>query len=479
MHGLDGMNRVDGEEEVPAQGETLRRRRSLDPVLMMLAAMVVAIAMTWIIPSGRHQRTSASENAPVISGTYAAMPKPIGVGDLIPHEPQPGIARPVSPVEIVTAIPAGLVKSAGLIFMITLLGGTFGVLRATGALDAGIRRLIGLSGGRVAILVPLLMLALSAGSTFLGLISEYLLLIPVVIALAQRLGRSQMFGFAMLTLAAKVGYMASVTNPTALLIAQPIVGLPVFSGFGFRLTLWLIYLAIAIGCVLAISRPTHEPEPISRERLSGSHLAVLLTIAAMVGALVYGSLGHGWEDTEFAALFIFAGIVIALLARMPSGQASHAFVDGMRSMVLPGLLVGMGRGVEIIMREGQILDTIIEGVATHLQGLAPVAVAPILMAFEMGLTLLIPSTSAKAALSIPVLGPIAAQTGVSGQVTVLAFLLGNGLVNMFAPTSGMLLAFLATARIPYMQWFRFTLPIFAGFTVIAAVALMIAVGIGY
>lgn len=462
----------------PPQQE--KRRKSLNPVLMMLSAMVLAVVLTWTVPSGRFDRSGPGDNAPVIAGTYKLYKKLVEPSSLLPGEPAPaGMARPASPLGVATAIPAGLEKSAGLIFMILLLGGMFGVLKTSGALDSGIQRLIGISGGRVGVLVPLLMISISAGSTFLGLISEYLLLIPVMMALADRLGRSPMFGFALLTLAAKIGYLASVTSPVALLVAQPIVGVPVFSGLGLRLAIWVFFLAIVIAWVLAISRPTHTPAPIDRTRLTGRHLGNLVVVSLVVASLVYGSLGHGWEDEEFAALFILAAVVMAVIAGMSPATASKAFVDGMRSMMLAGLLVGMGRGVEIILREGQILDSIIQGVSHGISGLPPLLVAPILMMFEMVLTLLIPSTSAKAALSIPVLGPIAAHAGVSGQTTVLCFLLGNGLVNMLAPTSGMLLAYLAAAGIPYNQWFKFVWPIFVVLALLSAAATMIAVVIGY
>ncbi|WCM27432.1 YfcC family protein [Sphingomonas sp. QA11] len=456
-----------------------RSHGALDPVMMMLAAMLLAIALTWIIPSGKHDRVSDKDNAPVIAGTYKQLPKPIGLDGLVPRAREPGVARPVSPLAMATAIPEGLKRSAPLIFMILMLGGMFGILRASGALDAGIQRLIGVSRGDVRILVPVLMLAFSAGSTFLGMISEYLLLIPVMIALADRMGRSRMFGFALLTLAAKIGYLASVTSPVALLIAQPIVGVPVFSGLGFRLTIWLVFLGIAMLVVLRAGRVTHAPAPITVEHLSPRHLGILLIAGTAIAALVYGSIVLGWDDGEFSALFILAAAGMAAMARMRPARAAHLFVDGMKMMMLAALLVGMGRAVEVILREGQILDTIIEAVSVWIHGLPPVIVAPIVMGVEMVLTLLIPSTSAKAALSIPVLGPIAASAGVSGQTTVLAFLLGNGLVNMLAPTSGMLLAYLAAAGIPYNQWFRFALPVFLLFTVLSVAAMMIAVLIGY
>ena len=456
-----------------------RRHGGLDPVLMMLAAMAFAILLTWIIPSGQHQRVSEKDNAPVVAGTYKTLPKPIGVDSLLPGKATPGVARPVSPVALATSIPEGLKRSASLIFMILTLGGMFGVMRSTGALDAGIQRLIGLSRGRMVILVPVLMLAFSAGSTFLGMISEYLLLIPVMAGLAERLGRSRMFGFAMVTLAAKVGYLASVTSPVALLIAQPIVNVPVFSGLGFRLAIWVSFLAIAMLYVMRESRMVTEPAPIDDQPMSGRHLSILLIAGATLALLVIGSLEFGWDDGEFTALFLIASAAMTLAAGIRAGAGVSLFIEGMKAMMLAALLIGMGRAVEVILRDGQILDTIIEAVSTQIHGLSPIFVAPIIMLVEMVLTLLIPSTSAKAALSIPVLGPIGAAAGVSGQTTVLAFLLGNGLVNMLAPTSGMLLAYLAAAGIPYNRWFRFAAPLFGLLTLLSVGALMIAVLIGY
>ena len=470
---------MDATEMTAAPVAARRRHGALDPVLMMLAAMALAIALTWLIPSGAHQHRGAGDGAPVVAGTYRQLPKDRSVAMLLPHTPRPGVAAPVSPVALATAIPAGLVKSAPLIVMILMLGGMFGVLRATGALDAGIRRLIGISRGNIHILVPALMVAISAGSTFLGMISEYLVLIPVMIELARRLGRSRMFGFAIVTFAAKIGYLASVTSPIALLIAQPIVGVPVFSGLGFRLGIWVVFLGLAIVVVLRSGRRVGVVEETVSEPLSARHAAILSIAGAMMALLVFGSIRLGWKDGAFAALFIAAAAVIGVASGLAPRRVVDAFVEGMKLLVLAALLVGMGRAVELILREGAILDTIVEMVSSNIHGLPPILVAPIVMMVEMVLTLLIPSTSAKAALSIPILGPIAASAGVSGQTTVLAFLLGNGLVNMVAPTSGMLLAFLAAADIPYNRWLRFAGPLFLLLAVLSAAATMLAVAIGY
>jgi uncharacterized ion transporter superfamily protein YfcC len=482
--------------------ETHKKRWALDPVMMMFAALAVAIGLTWTIPSGQYQRKGGAETSLVIPGTYQEMQKEISAAALMPppvskaskatekmasgdvaeksadkaadKAPEnAAVVRPVSPAAMVTAIPVGLAKSSSLIFM-------FGVLRTSGALDAGIERLLAVTGGRVGIVTPVVMIAISAGSTFLGLISEYLLIIPIVIALAERMGCSRLYGFAMLTLAAKVGYLASVSNPVALLIAQPIVGVPVFSGAALRFAVWAVFLLIAIVVVLRLGKDgAHQRVELSNVPLSSRQLIVLLTVASTVALLIFGSASLGWRDVQFASLFVVAAVVMGIAAGMTPRQGAHAFVDGMKSMMLAALLIGMARGVELVLRDGHILDTIIAFASHHVEDLSPIIVAPLVMLFEMFLTLLIPSTSAKAALSIPILGPIAQTVGVSGQTTVLAFLLGNGLVNMFAPTSGMLLAYLATAGIPYSRWFRFVLPIFGIFTVLSIGVTMLAVVIGY
>ncbi len=451
------------------------RGRTLDPVLMMLAALAVAVLMTWLIPSGVFQRTAKGLVKP---GTYSVVPKSTAPSALLPHEPAKGVTVPASPVAIVTSIPNGMVKAASLIFMITALGGMFGVLRATGTLEVAIDRLVAVTGGKVAILTVVLMVAISAGSSFLGLISEYLLIIPIFLALAKRLGLAPMFGFAVVTVAAKIGYIASVSNPVILMVAQPIAGVPVFSGVAFRLALWIVFLAVGIYYVLRLARQPVEVAPASavqRQPLAGRHRAVVALLVASVALLIYGASEREWHDYEFAAYYLFMAAVIAAVAGLSPVRAVHALVDGMKSMVLAGLLVGMAKAVEVILQDALILDTIVNVLASWASHLPRVLVGIALVMIEMFLGLLIPSGSAKAAVSMPILVPIAQISGVGGQAAVLAYLLGNGLINMFAPTSGMLLAYLATAEISYGRWFRFVLPLFLWLTALAFVAVAVAV----
>ncbi len=456
---------------------TKRTDWKLDPVLMMFFALAIAVVMTWVVPSGKFSREPSGLVKP---GTYATVTKEISPAALLPRAAEGAKLQPASPASIVTAIPAGMVKAASLIFMITALGGMFGVLRATGTLEIAIDRLLVFTGGKTTLLTTVLMIAISAGSTFLGLISEYLLIIPLFLALSKRLGLQPMFGFALVTVSAKIGYIASVANPVILMVAQPIAGLPIFSGFIFRLVLWLVFMAVGIFYVMRLARePAVMMAPIQATSLSGRHTAIIAILGGAVFTLVYCAAERDWRDPEFAAFYLFMALLLAAVGGLAPRRAVQCLVEGMRSMVLAGFLVGMAKGVEVILQNGQILDTIVNVLASWAAHLPRAMIAMSLVFIEMFLGLLIPSGSAKAAISMPILVPVAHVAGISGQTTVLAYLMGNGLINMFAPTSGMLLAYLATADIPYGKWLRYSLPLFLGLTALALLAVYIAVAIGY
>ena len=309
---------------------------ALDPVLMMLVVLAIAIGLTWIVPSGAFDRKDRN----VIPGTYHVVPKQRAPAYLIEAgTSNDKIAYPASVTALFTAQPAGMKQSAGLIFMIMFLGGMFGILRASGAMDAAIDRLVAKTGGRVSILVPVLMIAISAGSAFLGLISEYLLIIPIMLALASRLGLSALFGLAVVAVSAKIGYLASVANPVALVIAQPIAGVPVFSGWWLRLALWAGMLGIGMLWVLRLARSEGDGEPVSPSTDPGvalppRQLAIVMSLAVAVVAIVVGSTRYAWHDEAFAAFYIALGVVIGALAGMSPKAAAHAFIDGMKSMML-------------------------------------------------------------------------------------------------------------------------------------------------
>ena len=449
-------------------------------VVMMLLIIVATVALTWVVPSGTFDRDSGGLVKP---GTFHVVAKHYDTALLLGQPKSTATAAyPASPLSALTAIPAGMTGAASLIFMIMFIGGMFGVLQETGALNAGIDRLVHVSRGNVYVIAPALMLAIAAGSTFLGLISEYLVLIPIMLVLSRRLGLDALFGTALVTIAAKIGYLTSVTNPMALAIAQPIVGVPVFSGIGFRLATFVVFLPVGVWYLLRYARRTAaapaEAEGPASTALPARHVVILGFVAASVGMIVFGAQRLGWDNPELSAWYLFMAIGIAVVGRLGSRTASTAFLTGMKAMVLPALLVGLAKAVEVILRNGMILDTLINAMARLAEGHPPVIVAQAMMGIQMVIDVFIPSTSGKAAVTMPILGPIGHLAGVSGQVCVQAFLFGNGLTNAVTPTSGMLLAYLATGNVSYGQWLRFIAPLFLILAALSLAAISIAVVIG-
>jgi uncharacterized ion transporter superfamily protein YfcC len=445
---------------------------------MMLIVIAAAVALTYVVPSGTYARSKGL----VIPGSFHVIPKNIGEGVRHVHTSTDTLAYPANPVAVVTAIPAGLARQASLVFMIMFVGAMFGVLRDTGALEAGIERLLAVTRGNVYVVAPVIMILLAAGGTFLGLISEYLVLIPIAVVLAERMGFDALFGTAMVTIAAKIGYLTSVTNPLALAVAQPLVGVPVFSGALFRAVVLAVFLPLGIWFLLRSGRgrriATDRPPTFTAEKLQGRHLAVLLVLLASVVVMLVGVRSYAWGNAELSAMYIVVAIVIALVGRMSPDAAAGAFLKGMQGMLLAGILVGLAAGVEVVLRDAMVLDSIVAFLSSSVAGKSPAVVAILMMGVQMVIDVFIPSTSGKAAITMPILGPIAHLSGVSGQVTVLAFLFGNGLMNTLTPTSGMLLAYLAAGKVSYGSWIRFVLPLALVLLALCAVALLAALGLG-
>jgi uncharacterized ion transporter superfamily protein YfcC len=460
------------------------------PVVMMIWVLVAALAMTWFVDAGHYER----KDKLVVPGTYHVTPKPHDIAQLT----SPGVtkstpqqAQAASLVSVFVAVPKGLIKNAPLIFMVMFIGGMFGVMRKTGVVDAGIDRLLQLTAGNVYVLAPLLMAFVGLGSTLLGFISEYLVIIPMVMVLAKRLGLPNLFAVGLVAIAAKIGYIASVTNPLSLAVAQPIVGVPLFSGISMRIGVFVVFLTLGILYLLyhvhksgyrredARAALNDEAQSHPHQKLSRRHKATLVVLTFAAAMLVIGTRELRWSNIELSAFYVFVSIVTAAVGRLDSRSAADAFVDGMKIQILPGLLIGLAASVELILQDSMVLDTLIDYFTRLTHSQSPGWVANGLMAVEMLLDVFIPSVSGKAAVSMPIIGPIAQLSGVSGQTSVLAFILGGGLTNMVTPTSGMLLAYLATARVGFGEWIKFILPLFVVLLVLSGGALALAVITGY
>ncbi|MDD2172562.1 AbgT family transporter [Glaesserella parasuis] len=466
--------------------ETTKPKRSgMSPVIMMMLIVIITMVLTFVLPSGEYQR----ENKLVVPNSYQVIEKPISAMNFVSAslaEKEKGQAAPVGIADALQSVPEGIAKQSGLIFMVLFIGGMFGILNKTGAIEAGLERTLVLTRGNIYLLVPVIMVIFSAGSTFMGLAKEYLLVIPMVIALTSRLGYSNVLGLAIVTIAVKVGYLASITNPYALSVAQPLLGLPVFSGLSLRVLTYFVMMALGIAFVLWKAKQerlqnnfqtttvTFESKP-----LSNQHTAMLTVLIIGVAFMVYGSNEWKWKTSALSAYYMFLSMVFAAIAGMRPSEAADAFVSGMKKVMIAAILIGLATAVEIVLSKGKVLDTVIHYLVDFIGSGGAYVSAYSMFFSQLLLDIAIPSTSGQAAVTMPIMGPVGQLSGVSPQTTVLAFLMGNGLTNVITPTSSGLLIFLATAQVSWTQWAKFVWPLIIMLAIVAMALLTLAVYIGY
>lgn len=455
-------------------------KRSMSPTIIMLIIVLIAMSLTYILPSGNFER----DGKLVIPNTYQTIEKTYEAKDILVGTGSEENAMPISVLQGLKAVPEGIVQQADLIFMVMFIGGMFGVLSHTGVIDSSLERSLSITKGNVYLLVPVLMIIFSLGSTFMGMAKEYLLIIPMIVAMTDRLQLSRVTGLAIVALAVKVGYLASLTNPYALTIAQPLAGVPVFSGMSMRVATYFVMMTICIAFVLwNIRRESRDLGNIQytfdTKKLSLRHVTILIALALGVVFMVYGSQTWSWKAMELSTYYLFLSIIFAIIGGMGPSETADAFVSGMKKVLIAAVLIGLATAVSIVLKEGQIMDTIINSLVGLIGSGNSYTSAYAMFATQLALDVAIPSTSGQAAVTMPILVPVGQMVGVSPQTTVFAFLMGNGLTNVITPTSTGLLIFLATAEVSWTKWAKYVFPCFVMLFVAAIGLLTVAVATGY
>jgi len=209
------------------------------------------------------------------------------------------------------------------------------------------------------------------------------------------------------------------------------------------------------------------------------HAMTIVCCLLVFAGVLFGVQFLDWWMADMAGGFFLMGLVAAAIARLPLAEATKAFVRGMEEMVVAALVVGFARGIQVVAMDGQILDTLIASAASVLKTVPRFVAVEGMLVFQTSLNFLMPSGSGQAAVTMPLMAPLADVLGITRQTAVLAFQFGDGLSNTIVPTSGILMAMLALAKIPYSRWLRFVLPLFLQLMALAALFLMIAVVTGY
>lgn len=421
--------------------------------VLLFALVALAAVATHLVPAGRYERARGDDGRERVDpASY--------------HRVE---AAPAGLAEVLLAYPRGLIETAPIVFYIFLIGGAFGVVGATGALDAAIRALVAACRGRGEVVVPLLVVLFSLGGATIGMAEETLPFLPMLVVLARRLGYDEVTAGAIALAGAGAGFSGAFMNPFTLGVGQQIAGLPPLSGFGYRLVVWAVLTAITALYVArwAARHRTAPVEPVDDEpgtkaetaRTTPRQRLVLALLVGGLGAVVVGSLRLGWGILELAALFVGLGIACGLAGGLGADRTAERFLEGAASMTAGALVVGLARGVLVIFDGARTTDTILHALVTAVAGLPSAVTVVGIYAVQVLLSYLVPSGSGQAALSLPILVPLGDLVGVTRQTTVLAYQFGDGFSNVFTPTQGYFMAGLALIGVPWTRWARFMAPL--------------------
>jgi len=440
--------------------ETKKKLQVPHVYILLIGIILVCSVLTYIIPAGQYQMMTLESGREVVD----------------PSSFQNVENTPVNLMGFLTSIPRGMVESASIIFFIFIVGGSFTVLQDTGAIEAGLGRLTKALSGSEIIIIPAVMIAFSLGGAIIGMAEETLPFIPIMVSLAVAMGFDSMTGTAMVLCGAGCGFAGAFMNPFTIGVAQGIAGLPLFSGMTLRIVLYICMLAITITFVILYARKVKRDPKLSsmydvdvarEDKLDLSNLhefggrekLILLVFAASIILLIYGVVKYGWYMNEIAALFLGMAMIVAAIGRLGFNGFANSLGKGMADVAAGAFIVGFARGILVVMTDGNIIHPILYGAATFL-GKLPAAVTAVGMyIFQCFLNFIVPSGSGQAAVSIPIMAPLADLVGVTRQTACLAFQLGDGISNIFTPTSGYFMAGLALAKIPWTKWAKWILPL--------------------
>lgn len=440
-------------------------------LFILLAAVALA---TWIVPAGEYTRV---DGLPV-AGSYHTVPRQgQGVDDVI------------------LAAFEGFYDAVDVAVFILMVGGFLGVVMKTGAIDAGVSAVVRKLNGKEIALIPVLMVLFSLGGTSFGMWEETMAFFPLLIPVFLAAGYDVLVGIAVVLLGSGAGVIAGTVNPFATGIASGFAGVSLGDGLAIRLMMLVVCDTAAILYVMRYAakvkkEPHRSLSPGSAGKVSirtggeppqlnGRRKLSLVIFAAVFLIMIYAVIPFdeiglplptlGWWFSELSGLFLVGGIVIGLLYGLKEERIIDAFVGGAAELLGVAFIIGISRGITVLMDSGAITDTVLHWGEQALEGSASLVFILLVYLIYLPLSVLIPSSSGLATLSVPILAPLGRFAGVSGEMIVTAFQAASGLVNLVTPTAAVVMGALALGHVSYDRWLKFSWKItalLAGITVI-------------
>jgi uncharacterized ion transporter superfamily protein YfcC len=448
--------------EAPPKGllailEKLKKLEVPHPLIIIFAIVVLAALSTHVIPGGEFTRVESGGRTIVVAGSFHA----------VPHKPQ-GI------VEIALAPFNGMKQAADILFLCFIIGGAFAIIRDTGALSAGIYRITQILKGREVVMIPVIMYTFALGGGVFGMYEEVLPFVGIVVPMAIAMGYDSIVGVAMVYLGTVLGFCGAFFNPFTVGIAQGIAGLPLFSGLEYRLIVWATMVTAGVIYVIVYARRVKR-NPESSEtfacdeavrknlfsgaaddafRLTWRRSAILVILLLGFTSVPIGVIKYSWNIRELTGLFFALGLMAGLAGGLGINKITESFIEGAKEMMTAALLIGIARGVKLMLEDGMVMDTILYHLSSTIAPFPKIVAVQIMFFVQCFMNLFIQSGSAQAAVSMPIMAPLSDILGISRQTAVLAFQLGDGFTNFAIPWNGITLAVLNIGMVPIWAWFK-------------------------
>ncbi|MCB0746038.1 MAG: YfcC family protein [Ignavibacteriae bacterium] len=433
--------------------------------LLIFSILVLIAGLTWIIPGGQYERVIVNGREVVVQNSFK----------YINSNPQGVFALFISPLK-------GFVEAATIIGFVLIVGGAFNVLAKTDAINSLINKLAKshkTSPTLRKIFIPVLILMFSIGGATFGMNEEIIPFVLIIVPICLALGYDSIIGVAIPLVGAHVGFASAFLNPFNVGIAQGIAEVPLFSGIGYRMISWAISTIVAIAFLIyyankVLAKPKISPmylednERRKNERFdqiyddnnhfSLRHKIVLSTFALSLIMLVVGVVYLNWYIEEISAMFLIMGIIAGIIGGLKTDELIKSFIDGAKDLVGTALIIALARATLVISRDGQIIDTVLYGLAPFIQSSSPIFASQKMFIVQSIINFFVHSGSGQAALTMPIMAPLADLAGVSRQTAILAFQFGE-YTNIIIPTSAVTMGALSMAKVPWEKWAKWVLPL--------------------
>jgi uncharacterized ion transporter superfamily protein YfcC len=444
-------------------------------VLLFMILAVIAVS-TWLVPGGQYGTIMVDGKPRIDPASF----------QYIASNPQGFVALMMAPIK-------GFVEAAQIIAFVLIAGGTFSVLQRTEAIDSMIKT-VAKAHTRSALvratMIPVFITMFSIGGATFGMSEEAIPFVLIFVPLALALGYDSVVGVSIPFVGSQVGFAAAFMNPFNVGVAQGIAGLPLYSGMGYRILVWVIATAITAGFLMWYAarikrRPELSPTYLidlekrkenmvsidGFERMTGTHSLVLFLFVAFMVAMLVGVTRFDWFINEIAALFLVMAIVIGAVGRLSADEFVAAFIQGAKDLVTTGLVIALAKGTVVLARDAHIIDTMLHGLMPLVQSASPIFAAQKMFVIQSVVNFFIHSGTGQAALTMPIMAPLSDLVGVTRQTAILAYQLGE-LSTPMIPTSGITVGVLTLARIPWITWAKWMVPLQLMYFVMAMVLLI-------